>query len=232
MNVRLVCTSKRRVPEKGILSLRTCASSMTSPLLMSFVARSTDSGFMWLPEPRSSLAPHFDGQRWLSEGTCQLWAPAISGTATKTAATAVVVAFMISPLLVEMRLGTGDRSPFRPAFLRLLLDLGSRYLHDLRPLGDFGADEGPVLLGGSRRRGRALLGEALLHVGQSDGAVDLAVQPHYDVARRARWSQDPERRDCLIAWHARLGDRGYIGHPGIALCGGDCDGTQPAGLDI
>src|SRR4029450_12087657 len=57
MNVRLVCTSKRRVPKNGIEALSTWPSSMISPDLMSRVARSTDSDFMWLPEPRSSAAP-------------------------------------------------------------------------------------------------------------------------------------------------------------------------------
>src|SRR5262249_40648775 len=61
--VRLTCTSKRRVPKNGIFVLSTCPSSMTSPVLMSLTALSTVCGFMWLPEPRSSPAPHFDGQR-------------------------------------------------------------------------------------------------------------------------------------------------------------------------
>src|SRR5215510_15731190 len=38
---------------------------------MSFVARSTASGFMWLPEPRWSSGPHFEGHRWASAGGCQ-----------------------------------------------------------------------------------------------------------------------------------------------------------------
>ena len=66
MNVRLVCTSKRRVPTKGMDALSTWPSSMTSPVRISRVARSTVSDFMWLPEPRSSPAPHLEGQRWLS----------------------------------------------------------------------------------------------------------------------------------------------------------------------
>src|SRR5579862_8621656 len=48
--------------------VRSCPSSMTSPALMSFAALSTDCGFMWLPEPRSSPAPHLEGQRALSGG--------------------------------------------------------------------------------------------------------------------------------------------------------------------
>jgi hypothetical protein len=43
MNVRLVCTSKRRVPKNGISDESTCARSMCSPVLISFVARRTDS---------------------------------------------------------------------------------------------------------------------------------------------------------------------------------------------
>ena len=76
MNVRFTCTSKRRVPKNGILSFITWAISMTSPVLMSSLARITLAGFMWLPEPRSSPAPHFDGQRWLSVGTVQVCAAA------------------------------------------------------------------------------------------------------------------------------------------------------------
>ena len=45
MNVRLVCTSKRRVPKKGIAALSTWAISMTSPVLISRVAFSTASAF-------------------------------------------------------------------------------------------------------------------------------------------------------------------------------------------
>ena len=45
MNVRLICTSKRRVPKNGILSLSTWASSITSPVLIRPVAFSTAAGF-------------------------------------------------------------------------------------------------------------------------------------------------------------------------------------------
>ena len=44
--------------------------SYTSPELMRPHARKTVSGDMRLPEPRSSPAPHFDGQRALSGGGC------------------------------------------------------------------------------------------------------------------------------------------------------------------
>jgi hypothetical protein len=66
---------------------------------MSFVAPSTVSGFMWLAEPRSSPAPHFDGQRSLSAGGFQVWAPAMGDASIKTAAEAAIAAavvFMVS----------------------------------------------------------------------------------------------------------------------------------------
>src|SRR5260221_118254 len=43
---------------------------------------------MWLPEPRSSPAPHFDGQRWLSGGRFHC-ARAMAGAESSTAATAM-----------------------------------------------------------------------------------------------------------------------------------------------
>ena len=46
MKVHLVCTSKRRVPENGILSLRTWASSIVSPVLIRRIAFNRVSGFM------------------------------------------------------------------------------------------------------------------------------------------------------------------------------------------
>ena len=45
MNVRLVCTSKRRVPKNAMLGPSTCASSITSPVLISLAAFSTAAGF-------------------------------------------------------------------------------------------------------------------------------------------------------------------------------------------
>jgi hypothetical protein len=62
-NVRLVCTSKRRVPKNGMDEESTWPNSITSPVRMSRVPRRTVSGFMWLAEPRSSPIPHFEGQR-------------------------------------------------------------------------------------------------------------------------------------------------------------------------
>ena len=74
--VRLVTTSKRRPADSGIESDSTCPSSKTSPVRISRAARSTVSGFMWLPEPRWSSRPHLDGQRWASAGGCQVCATA------------------------------------------------------------------------------------------------------------------------------------------------------------
>ena len=45
MKVRLVCTSKRRVPKNGMVGPSTCASSITSPVLISFAAFITAAGF-------------------------------------------------------------------------------------------------------------------------------------------------------------------------------------------
>src|SRR5436190_3882601 len=81
MNVRLVCTAKRRVLWMGMLPDSTWPISITSPVRMSRAALSTLSGFMWLPEPRWSAAPHFDGQRWLSAGGRHDWASTVDATA-------------------------------------------------------------------------------------------------------------------------------------------------------
>src|SRR5437773_457327 len=95
MKVRLVCRLKMRVPKKAMLGPSSWLSSITSPVLMSRAPRSTTSGFfMWLPEPRSSPAPHFDGQRWLSGGTFHC-AAATNGTASKAAA----MRFIVFPLV-------------------------------------------------------------------------------------------------------------------------------------
>jgi hypothetical protein len=48
------------------------AELITSPVLMRPAAFITLAGFMWLPEPRSSPAPHFDGHRSDSAGGDQL----------------------------------------------------------------------------------------------------------------------------------------------------------------
>src|SRR5262249_12745604 len=70
MTVRLSCTSNRLggVPTNGIAAFKGQASSMTTPVLISLIALSTVCGFMWFAAPRSSPAPHFEGQRALSAG--------------------------------------------------------------------------------------------------------------------------------------------------------------------
>ena len=85
--VRFVINSKRRPAGSGIESVRTRPSSNTSPARISRAALSTVSGFMWLPEPRWSVAPHFDGQRWLSAGGCHPCAAAVAPTHSSAAKT-------------------------------------------------------------------------------------------------------------------------------------------------
>src|SRR5438552_15964178 len=97
MKVRLVCRLKIRVPKNAMPGPRTWLSSITSPVLMSRAPRNTVSGFfIWFPEPRSSPAPHLEGQRWLSAGTFHC-ANASAGAARK--AIAMAVRFMLVPLV-------------------------------------------------------------------------------------------------------------------------------------
>ena len=84
MKVRLVCTSKRRVPKNGILSPSTWPSSITSPVLMSFAAFITAAAFCRFIEPRSSFGPHLDGQRWLSGVGDQVGAWASAAVANRS----------------------------------------------------------------------------------------------------------------------------------------------------
>src|SRR5262245_25129805 len=76
--VRLTVMLKVRPGDSGMSALSTWPSSITSPVLISLMALRTLAGFMWLAEPRSSPAPHFDGQRALSGGGVHdgVWAPA------------------------------------------------------------------------------------------------------------------------------------------------------------
>src|SRR5437773_3399129 len=97
MNVRLGCMFMMRGPKKGMPGPSTWPSSITSPVLMSRAPRSTFCGFfMWLPEPRSSPAPHFEGQRWLSGGRFHC-ARATAGRDSSAAAT--VMRLMLSSLV-------------------------------------------------------------------------------------------------------------------------------------
>src|SRR5580704_16415745 len=68
----------------------TWLSSKVSPVLIRCPARSTLAGVMWLPEPRSSVAPHFDVQRSLGDGGCQLCAVASAAKAERLNAMTMV----------------------------------------------------------------------------------------------------------------------------------------------
>src|SRR5258706_4681504 len=84
--------------KNGMPGPRAWPSSIPPLVLMSRAPRSTVSAFfMWLPEPRSSPAPHFDGQRWLSAGRFQTCAPAARGMESK--ATEIAMRFMVLPLV-------------------------------------------------------------------------------------------------------------------------------------
>src|SRR5262245_41753565 len=111
MKVRFGCMFMMRGPKNGMPGPSTCESSITSPVLMSRAPRSTTCGFfMWLPEPFSSPAPHFDGQRWLSGGTFH-WAETARGKAASKAATQV--RFILGSLLWKQRLSYRVRSARR-----------------------------------------------------------------------------------------------------------------------
>src|SRR2546426_4221138 len=100
MNVRLVWMSKRRVGDMGIVGERTWLSSTTSPVRTSLTALSTESGLMWLLDPRSSPAPHCEGQRWLSEGGRQdgPWAAAVDRPSAAITARPMTMRRIESPL--------------------------------------------------------------------------------------------------------------------------------------
>ena len=68
--MRLVWSSKRARGEAASWD-STRPSSKISPVRISRAARRTVSGFMWLAAPRSSAAPHFEGQRCASAGGVQ-----------------------------------------------------------------------------------------------------------------------------------------------------------------
>src|SRR5262245_45428502 len=109
MKVRLRCMSRRRGPKNGIPAPSTCARSITSPVLISLTASRTTAGFIRLPEPRSSPAPHFDGQRALSDGTVHDGA----------CARAVVLAISTAPIANAMHFmaflpSSRCRTPVRP----------------------------------------------------------------------------------------------------------------------
>jgi hypothetical protein len=56
---------------------------------------STVCGFWRLPEPRSSLAPHFDGQRWLGEGGVQ------DGVCAEAAMMPAITTAVANPMTID-----------------------------------------------------------------------------------------------------------------------------------
>ena len=72
MNVRLVCTLKRRVPKNGMPRPEHVAELDHLAGADQRAPRSTDSGLHVVAEPRSSPAPHFDGQRWPRRASFQV----------------------------------------------------------------------------------------------------------------------------------------------------------------
>src|SRR6266480_3111260 len=184
MKVRLVCRLKMRVPKNAIPGPSTWLSSITSPVLISRAPRSTTSGFfMWLPEPRSSPAPHFDGQRWLSGGTFHC-AAATNGTASKAAA----MRFIVFPLV----------DGFVKAFVV------QRPAHRCEPVAELAHVRGhavrvegfparPDLDHGEMVRPVGLLHDLVAQVAVVDVGHDV------DAARRARAVQVPDRERIVEA---------------------------------
>src|SRR5437763_13883184 len=178
MNVRLVWTSKRRVPENGILSLRTWASSIVSPVLIRRIAFNSVSGFMWLAEPRSSPAPHLDGQRWLSAGGFQVWAWARAPVRPSASAAAAMPSAMgrIRDLL-------GARMDARPTLARM-----------------------PLLRVEPQRRAQHRA--ALLHLRPQAAADETAVDHERVAVDEARLvAGEPQRRLCDVQRLAGALDR-------------------------
>src|SRR5215470_3909302 len=112
MPVRLTCMSKTRPGNSGIEAERTWPSSITSPVLMSFAAFNTVCGFMWLAAPRSSPAPHLEGQRALSgggvqDGVCaEAVAPTISVASKATGSACDLMAILPSRHYKPSELGS------------------------------------------------------------------------------------------------------------------------------
>src|SRR6266446_208142 len=95
--VRLTCISYTRPAASGIWALRGWLSSIISPVLISLAALRTVCGFMWLAAPRSSPAPHLDGQRALSAGGNQdgVWATAASDRSRVASMVLSIKGFMV-----------------------------------------------------------------------------------------------------------------------------------------
>src|SRR5262249_52044373 len=71
-------------------------------VLIRCAARSTLAGVMWLAEPRSSVAPHFDGQRSLGDGGCQVCAVA-SALKAERPKTITMARLFMAFLLFDLR---------------------------------------------------------------------------------------------------------------------------------
>src|SRR5438132_9423679 len=201
MKVRLVCTSKRRVPKNGIEADSTWAMSITSPVRISRVARSTVSGFMWLPDPRSSPAPHFEGQRWFSAGGRQDWAwEATLVEPTTTAMTLRTTTGLMGPPRgsVVVRAAFGRRRRAAPTLSQTFArrnegatdpipqptsgDLDDARLDRLEPIGDqriVARDDQP--LGAGERVDRL---EGREHLGQARDDLDGLARLHVAIEVR------------------------------------------------
>src|SRR5882762_6089120 len=90
---------------------RTRPSSTTSPDLMSREARITKSGVMRFAAPRSSPAPHFEGQRASGAGGLQVCAVAEAEKSSSSAAVAArsLVGFIAPPQMIFL---TGTSLPY------------------------------------------------------------------------------------------------------------------------
>src|SRR5947199_365851 len=86
---------------------RTWPNSITSPVRISFAALSTCSGFIKFPEPRSSPAPHFEGQRWLSAGGTQD-CPVATHATSRSGTNIVIMDRSIVPPVGSIRFLTVD----------------------------------------------------------------------------------------------------------------------------
>src|SRR5205809_6160574 len=122
--VRFVRMLNWRPGKKGMVAgSRTCPSSSTSPVRISFAALSTSSGFIRFPEPRSSPAPHFEGQRWLSAGGIQD-CPVATRATSRSGTNVVIMDRIILPPL-ERQLLPHDQVQNPVLHVDLLPDLPS-----------------------------------------------------------------------------------------------------------
>src|SRR5438093_13789592 len=108
--VRLVRMLNERPGKRGIFAgSRTFPSYITSPVRINLAALSTCSGFIKFPEPRSSPAPHFDGQRWFSAGGTQD-CPAATRAASKIAKSVIMDRIICTSLGVSVYRNSGQET--------------------------------------------------------------------------------------------------------------------------